>query len=275
MKAGAVRQRGFTLIELSVVVAIVALLLGGLLLTLSASQEIRAYEETNRRMEQAREALVGFAVQYGRLPCPATAASNGREAFDTGAGGNATNGLCAVWDGFFPAAELGLSPADANGYLIDAWGTSADQKNRIRYSVSDANTQSFTKTNGIRTVMLADPTVAGATVEKPRLVIICDSQANVTAPAGTPPREGCSSVKFEAAAAIYSWGKNASDAFALGAGCGTGLANLDERENCDSDFMLIARPTSSTPNVSDIYDDVVVWLPVPILYNRLIAAGAI
>jgi prepilin-type N-terminal cleavage/methylation domain-containing protein len=267
------RQAGFTLVELSVVVAIVALLLGGLLLTLSASQEIRAYEETNRRMEQAREALVGFAVQYGRLPCPATAASNGREAFDTGAGGNATNGLCAVWDGYLPAAELGIAPVDANGFLIDAWGTSTDQKNRVRYAVSNANTQAFTKTNGIRTVMLGDPMTAGATVEKAKLVLVCDSSANVAA--GTAPYEVCNSVKFEAAAAIYSWGKNALDAFSLGGGCGTGLTNLDERENCDFDFTLVARPTSSTPNVADIYDDVVVWLPVPILYNRLIAAGSI
>jgi hypothetical protein len=82
-------------------------------------------------------------------------------------------------------------------------------------------------------------------------------------------------VKFEAVAAIYSWGKNAIDAFALGAGCGATLANLDERENCDGDFMLVARPTSSTATVSTIYDDVVVWLPLPILYNRLISAGAI
>jgi prepilin-type N-terminal cleavage/methylation domain-containing protein len=272
MSPRAVAPRGFTLIELSVVVAIVALLLGGLLLTLSASQEVRAYEETNRRLEQAREALVGFAVQYGRLPCPATAASGGREAFDTGASGNANNGLCAVWDGYLPAAELGIGPVDANGFLIDAWGTSTDEKNRIRYAVSDANTQAFTRVNGIRTVMLGDPMTAGATVDRTKLVLVCDSSGNV---AGAGPHQTCSGVKFEAAAAIYSWGKNARDAFSLGAGCGTGLANLDERENCDGDFMLIGRPTSSTLGASDIYDDVVAWLPVPILYNRLIAAGSI
>ncbi|MCU0895906.1 MAG: prepilin-type N-terminal cleavage/methylation domain-containing protein [Burkholderiales bacterium] len=272
MKRHTPAQLGFTLVELSVVVAIVALLLGGLLVTLSASQEVRAYEETNRRLEQAREALVGFAVQYGRLPCPATATSGGREQFSTSPVGDASNGLCAVWDGYLPAADLGLGPADAGGFLIDAWGTGTDQKNRIRYAVADANTQAFTKTNGIRKVMLGDPKVAGATVDLSQLVLVCDSSANV---AGAGPHQTCSGVRFHAAAAIYSWGKNASDAFSLGAGCGTGLTNPDERENCDGDFTLVSRPTSSTLNASDIYDDVVVWLPVPILYNRMIAAGAI
>ncbi|MCX7891182.1 MAG: prepilin-type N-terminal cleavage/methylation domain-containing protein [Burkholderiales bacterium] len=269
---GGVRQSaGFTLVELSVVVAIVALLLGGLLLTLSASQEVRAYEETNRRLERAREALLGFAIQNGRLPCPATATSNGREAFDTAAGGNASNGLCAVWDGYLPAMDLGISPVDDAGFLIDAWGVGSDQKNRVRYAVSDANSQAFTKTNGLKARMLADP-LAGATIETAKLVLICDSAANVT---GAPPHQDCSSVKFQAAAAVYSWGKNARDAFDLGSACGSTLPNADERENCDGDFMLVSRPASSTPTVSDLYDDVVVWLPVSILFNRLISAGAI
>ena len=46
---------GFTLTELAVVFAIVALLVGGAMYTLSAQTEIRAYDDTRRRLEQARE----------------------------------------------------------------------------------------------------------------------------------------------------------------------------------------------------------------------------
>ena len=48
------RARGFTLTELAVVMAIVAFLLGSLMYTLSAQSEQRNFEDTRRRLEQAR-----------------------------------------------------------------------------------------------------------------------------------------------------------------------------------------------------------------------------
>src|SRR6185503_17800324 len=67
------RSRGFTLIELSVVFSIVALLLGGLMYTLSAQTEQRDFEETRRRLDRARELVLSYAIVNGKLPCPATA----------------------------------------------------------------------------------------------------------------------------------------------------------------------------------------------------------
>jgi len=72
-------QKGFTLTELAVVMAIVGFLLGGLIYTLSAQIEQRNFEDTRRRLEQARELLLSFSIFKGRLPCPArytSAASN-------------------------------------------------------------------------------------------------------------------------------------------------------------------------------------------------------
>ena len=79
-------QKGFTLTELAVVMAIVGFLLGGLIYTLSAQIEQRNFEDTRRRLEQARELLLSFSIFKGRLPCPArytSAASNsqGLESF--------------------------------------------------------------------------------------------------------------------------------------------------------------------------------------------------
>ena len=64
--------RGFTLTELAVVFAIVALLLAAGLYTLAAQTDVRNFEETRRRLELARELVQAFAVVNGRLPCPAT-----------------------------------------------------------------------------------------------------------------------------------------------------------------------------------------------------------
>lgn len=63
--------RGYTLVELAVVLAIVGLQLDSMMYMLSAQTEQRNFEETRRRLETARDLLLGFAVANGRLPCPA------------------------------------------------------------------------------------------------------------------------------------------------------------------------------------------------------------
>jgi prepilin-type N-terminal cleavage/methylation domain-containing protein len=65
------RSSGFTLVELAMVLFIVSLLIGGLLMPLSAQNEVRGRQETDRALANIREALIGFAAINGRLPCPA------------------------------------------------------------------------------------------------------------------------------------------------------------------------------------------------------------
>src|SRR4051812_31496976 len=115
---------GFTLVELAVVMTIVALVLGMTMYTFSAQIENRNINDTQRRLEDAKEMLLGFAILNGRLPCPASSTSNGDES-PTG------TGICTDgYSGFLPARALGYSPVDSSGYALDAWG------NRIRYAVS-------------------------------------------------------------------------------------------------------------------------------------------
>jgi hypothetical protein len=56
---------------------IVSLLLGGMLLPLSAQQDVRAYGDTQKTLAEARDALLGYAMANDRLPCPASSTSNG------------------------------------------------------------------------------------------------------------------------------------------------------------------------------------------------------
>ena len=56
------RCRGFTLTELAVVMVIVAVLMGGLLIPLSAQRDAQAFRETQAQLDEIREALIGFAV---------------------------------------------------------------------------------------------------------------------------------------------------------------------------------------------------------------------
>ena len=95
---------------------ILGLLLSSALYTLSAQTEQRAREQTQRRLEQAREALLGFAVANGRLPCPASGASTGVEADSPVGSGACTN----PYNGFLPGITLGYQPVDEQGFALDA-----------------------------------------------------------------------------------------------------------------------------------------------------------
>lgn len=105
-------QHGFTLIEMAIVLVIVGLLVAGLLLPLSAQIDQRNYNETQRELQDIREALIGFALSNaaadGRpyLPCPDT---NGDGFEDRAAG------ICTSVEARLPWATLGLA-------RLDRWG---------------------------------------------------------------------------------------------------------------------------------------------------------
>jgi prepilin-type N-terminal cleavage/methylation domain-containing protein len=57
-------QQGFTLIELAIVMLVLTILAAGVLVPMTANIEMRRYEETKKLLEQAREALIGYAINH-------------------------------------------------------------------------------------------------------------------------------------------------------------------------------------------------------------------
>jgi prepilin-type N-terminal cleavage/methylation domain-containing protein len=230
-------QRGFTLIELAIVMFIVALILGGMLLPLSAQQDVRARSETTRMMNEAREALIGFAMINDRFPCPASAASNGRASPEG-------SGACTKpYDGFFPAATLGMVSSANDGYAYDGWGNEA--AHRLRYGLSATSSSTFSTTGGMKTIGIG--AIAGD-------LVICNTGTGVTATACAAP---ANTLTDTAITVIYALGKNAP----------SGGTSADEAPNVDGNRVFISAPSSPD------YDDSVIWLSPTLLVGRLVAAG--
>jgi prepilin-type N-terminal cleavage/methylation domain-containing protein len=258
------RHAAFTLVELAVVLMIVGLLLSSLTYTLAAQTEQRAREQTQRTLEQAREALIGFAITNGRLPCPASSTSNGLE---TPVGG----GDCSNYnDGLLPAVTLGFHPTDSSGYATDAWG------NRLRYAVA-RNTTSCTGTNAIPhfTAKAALKQNGMSCLPSATELLVCKSSVSVPAPAPGTCGAADNSVTNNGAvvAIVFSSGKNFAAAQTAAAALSAG--RNDEAANLDGNTVYISHPPAPTGAAGGEFDDQVLWIPVGLVYGRLVAAGVL
>jgi hypothetical protein len=222
---------------------------------LRSQVESRKISETNQVLEKAREALLGYAATHGHFPCPADAGSSGQEAV----GSNHASGECPAYHGFLPAAALGLSGTDPNGYALDGWATPA---NRIRYAIAKQGpagaNNTFTRVNGMRAAGISSLSDSGLS-----LLHVCGSAKGVNGgvSCGSAP-----TLVSSAPVVIWSVGANAA----------TGGASLDEAQNPNpnggsADRIFVSRVPSSV--AGNEFDDIVMWVPMPILIGRMVAAG--
>ena len=237
---------GFTLLEALIALVIVALLASGLALPLAAQLQVRRHQEAQRQLEEARDALLGFAVAHGRLPCPAAATSRGLEAFAPG--GDAATGACADFHGgYLPAAALGLAGLDREGFARDPWGS---EGNRLRYAVHGGAVagvaHALTRANGLQMAGLA---ALGAA---PHYLVVCST------PGGPACGAAANQLTRRAAFVLLSTGAN---------GALVPAAGSDEARNLDGDDMFLARDPGPD------FDDVVHWGAIHLLVNRMVVAG--
>ena len=232
------QPHGFTLVEMAIVLVIVTLLLTGLLPTISGQIEQQRRTETTKQLNEIQQALIGFAIINGRLPCPATAASNGIENPDGGP--NCTN----FHNGFVPGATLGITSLNENGQVLDAWD------NPIRYAVTSYDgavyTDVYTRADGMH--------LDGISALSPDLLVCaagpnCAGQS-LTAGTGVP-------------VVLFSTGPN-------GAYGGTGT---DEAENLDNDTFFISHTPAPAGAANGEFDDLVIWISHQTLLSRMVAAG--
>jgi prepilin-type N-terminal cleavage/methylation domain-containing protein len=275
-------RSGFTLTELAIVLVIIGFLLGSLMYTLSAQTEQRARDETARRLAEARELLVSFAIVTGRLPCPGSATSNGLESDSPAGSGNCTN----YYTGYLPAKAIGFQPQNASGYALDGWG------NPIRYAVSQN-----APVNSATPVICRRPNPAPPPTTLPPLtphfthkdnlktngvdcapsdIVVCASATGIiTSPASCNSATAVTNQNI-VAAVIWSQGKNYATASFSGV---MGQAGSDEAANnktsANNHAVFVSHPPAPAGAPNGEFDDYLVWITVGELYGRLIAAGVL
>ena len=236
------QARGFTLIEMAIVLVIVTILIGGLAMPLSAQIQARRIAETRSNMNSIRDALIGYAMSHtfihesGEtrhfLPCPDTD-NDGQEEER-----NETDGSCPTTRGGLPWITLGVSGDDA-------WG------NRYTYAVD----KSFYSNNKLGFVSTPAASLSGLNIYQ---------SASCTAPA----------VMLDVPVVVVSHGPQGRGALNKNGGTPLAPASVatDERQNLNipNASLPCADPLKFVShNPTEDFDDLVMWLSKYEIFNRV------
>lgn len=240
------RARGFTLIELAVVLFIIALILGGLMAPLAVRLEQNERNDTEQRLGEIKESLYGFAITNGRLPCPdcsdaaigncgAVPAANRNDGIEDRIG---TPLSCAATAGGFSVGNIPWT--DLGVQQFDAW------QRHFAYGVTTSFADATNGAGGCS----GTPTV-GVSFELCSTAngTILDAAGGANLVTGTP-------------AIVISYGSN---------GNVMPPASTHEQENADGDAIAVLKPFSREP--TEEFDDLLIWVAPNVLMNRMVMAG--
>ena len=228
------------MVELAIVLVIVALLASGLMMGMTAQRTSAEYTDAQRQLDTIREALLGYAMANGYLPCPANPVLTSADATVGSEDRPNANAQCNRIDpirngifGVIPWATLGLPETDPWGRRFTYYVNADFTKPRPSGALA-----SFT----LNTVGNAD--IKNTVTPPPASIVIASSLPAV----------------------IVSHGSNGLGGWQTNGGRLGGAAG-NELQNASSTLTFV----SQTP--SDAFDDLVVWIVPTILNARMVAVG--
>lgn len=199
-------QSGFSLIEIAIVLVIFGLLLTMFLTPLNTQRNLQNRAETSALLNQAKQALFGYAIVNGHLPCPDS------DAVPDGIENRNVAGDCGNDNGVLPWDTLGISRVDAWDhyftYRVDA--TFSNSTNL--FTINDAEGNSGININEMNGNALISVN------SRPTLVVVSHG-AN-----------GFGAINTSQNAAINN--EPAS-------------TNVDEQENTDNDVTFVSHPPTA------------------------------
>lgn len=287
-------QQGFSLIELAIVLVIVTILVGGLVVPLSAQIEARRIGETRKTMEEAREAIIGYAMSHTTSTCTC--------AYITGTlqGSPTTTCSASICSATFSTSDTATLTLRPRHYLpcpdisdvdpepaVDNDGVNGriDINNGVedRYISGTNSGECITSIGNFPWVTLATAP-QDAWGNRLRYAITAtyadldvgfgntlagDKQICSTSTGGCPTGTVASNVP----AVLISYGPNGWGALNVNTTTLTAPTSADELENIDTDNSFVSRFPSKSGAAAGEFDDLLVWISKDLLISRVCQGG--
>ncbi len=235
-------QKGFTLIELAIVLVIVGVLLGGFIGSFTSRIESSRYAESRKNLEDIKAALIAYAYTEGVLPCPDDLKDTDADGLSNGDGLSEPACTAAGEDtGSMPWVTLAMGATDAWNNRYEYWVESdfSDTATPFDLTTTGGGEVRTRSNDGTTTPLLANRIVA----------------------------------------VIYSRGKNGYEGTGLNRIFKSDIpaANLDEVENGNGDNVFISREISKQGVSSDggEFDDLLIWISEYELKAKMVEAGVL
>ncbi len=242
-------ERGFTLVEIAIVVLVLGLLLASLLGPLSIRIEQQEIRKTSDQMEEIKEALYGYAMANGALPCPDI--NNNGTQDRTG-----SPEICSLDVGNIPWVDLGVPG-------LDAWNRA------FHYRVTEEFADQFGVDAFGTPIPPTPPSSSGCPVIPTQASFALCTDGDITVREGI----GGNTVASNVPAVVISHGKYRFDpASASDPPSPNELKNF-EGVGVPEGTPRIVVARNYTGGSGQEYDDLVVWLSANVLKYRLVQAG--
>jgi prepilin-type N-terminal cleavage/methylation domain-containing protein len=242
-------HKGFTLIEMAVVLVVVGVLLGSFIGTLGNRIDVSRVSEAETELEDIKQAMMAYAFVNGFLPCPDC----------DEAGGSCTAAM--VGDGLedYDGAQCSENEDAGNvPWVTLGLGRGDPWSNHYRYAVQNIYADQSIPF-ALNTVM-ANP----FSIQEP------DYVADAT---GATPHDLANNV----VAVIFTHGKNGFGAISEDNTARSAIPaeNTDELENDDNDTDYYIRPeTRADAAISGgEFDDLLIWISEYELKAKMVEAG--
>lgn len=235
---------GFTLLEMIIALAILGILLAGIMGPLSTKYAQSQRQETSDKLQDIKEALLGFALTNGRFPCPDTD-NDGLENVNAGTVGSQTcvgSASAAFVSGNVPHTTLGVDE-------LDPW------RMNFQYIVTGSFADDIPGAARDGAVAACGTATLGVSFE------LCSGGNLDIHNSATSGDDVVTALPV----IVFSTAKH-------------GLAtqadsdrSADENENTDADNLFVYRDLSTATGTE--FDDLMIWISPNVLKYRMVQAG--
>lgn len=294
-------QRGFSLIELAIVLVIVTILIGGLAMPLSAQIQARRIAETNRTLGEAREAIIGYAMSHTTTTCTCAYTSAGLDpatstcapslcpASPSQVSTTATATLTLQPRHYLPCPDLNGADPEPNQDNDGADGLT-DLNNGVedRYKTGSNINRCAAPSGNLPWVTLATAaqdawgnrlhyslTDASATTMYGNSSTGFSNSSTGNNQICTTSTGGCSTgtIASNVPVVLVSYGPNGWGARNINGNTLAAPTSADELENTDADTSFVSRAPTQSGVGGGEFDDLVVWISDGLLKSRVCPSG--